>query len=282
MVLFAPVPMVLLQSPVGIVRTPARPCDDGSSCCSFFMLLFLLVFPRLALTIFGLTMIFSFVSFVVERLLHLGLKREPVRFSAKDKCRRGRWACCQSSTSDPFAEQLVHLMHDAQDKVSATDLSTGRVSTSATHYDVVVTTPGMKREELKVEMSDGHILRITGESSRGYSVDRTVVLPKDANLDGIVATYSHGSLEIRLQRRAPRVVPIAQKSGDVSTKTTATQAGVEQKKASAEPSATPSTLLSEVPASPGNVQSPDERCDVVDTGEEDWEAIGASEPSSES
>jgi HSP20 family protein len=86
--------------------------------------------------------------------------------------------------------------------------------------------PGMNREEIKVEVKDGHLV-LSGETKSEKPADgveyrhvervaakfwRSFALPETANPDGVEASYKDGILEIRIakaEETKPRQIAIS-------------------------------------------------------------------------
>lgn len=106
-------------------------------------------------------------------------------------------------------------------------------------HEVVVDVPGMRKEDLRVEVEDNRVLRISGERRREETTEqkgggdhwhreersygrfwRQLRLPDNADLDSIAASLDNGVLTVRFRKLAPdqikgpRVVGIASAGGD--------------------------------------------------------------------
>jgi len=270
-------------------------CASSSGASSWlWILLVLATFPSTALAIFRTFMFVCLISCAVD--LTFGFGHSMYRWVTKkpvdvETSRRSR-ARVFPSRYDPLLEHLaVLLLNDDDDDKSPCDLSGANIVASKANYTITVTAPGVRRDDLTVETAKGY-LRVAGNTG-GYCVNRSVPLPKGANVDEATATYAHGSLEVRLPRRQPHVRTIQVTESTVQAASHATPGrGVEANaEVSTKESTTPATtlpvsvLLAERPASPSNVQAPEERCDVVETGEEEasvaseeWESVSG-EPS---
>ncbi|RYR46268.1 hypothetical protein Ahy_A07g032010 isoform C [Arachis hypogaea] len=74
--------------------------------------------------------------------------------------------------------------------------------------------PGLKKEEVKVEVEDGRVLQISGERSRERSTGkfmRRFRLPENANMDEIRAAMENGVLTItvpKVEEKKPEIKSI--------------------------------------------------------------------------
>lgn len=68
------------------------------------------------------------------------------------------------------------------------------------HYLMSFDLPGMKKENLKIEVKD-RILTVEGER-RGYMMKRSFTLPESVESDAIEAKYEDGVLELYLPKAA--------------------------------------------------------------------------------
>jgi HSP20 family protein len=90
------------------------------------------------------------------------------------------------------------------------------VSESAEAFEVEVDLPGIKPEDVKVEMHEGQLI-VSGErrstvdeKSKTYhriernagSFYRAIALPSDVNMEGVDAKYEHGILHVTLPKVA--------------------------------------------------------------------------------
>lgn len=89
------------------------------------------------------------------------------------------------------------------------------VSETKTHYLYEVSLPGMKKEDININVDD-NLLTISGErkfeeekkeegqyhlvENRYGSFERTLTLPRNAKLDSVDATYENGILTISVEK----------------------------------------------------------------------------------
>lgn len=106
-------------------------------------------------------------------------------------------------------------------------------------HEIVVDVPGMRREDLKIEVEENRVLRISGERRREEEQKgdhwhreersygrfwRQFRLPDNADLDTVAASLDNGVLTVRFKKLAPdqikgpRVVGIAGGEGDGDAK----------------------------------------------------------------
>lgn len=91
---------------------------------------------------------------------------------------------------------------------------------------VTLAVPGVRSKDLDVRVIDGHVLRVTGKTTKGggvaYQVAEDVALPV-VDVDSMTATHEDGVLSITVQRKIRRVtIPIT--SGEEVTTSTAASA----------------------------------------------------------
>ncbi|KAF0890262.1 hypothetical protein E2562_024969 [Oryza meyeriana var. granulata] len=139
--------------------------------------------------------------------------------------------------ADPF--RILEHVPFGFDRDDVAMLSMARVDWRETGdaHEIVVDVPGMRKEDLRVEVEENRVLRVSGErrreeerkgdhwhrEERSYGrFWRQLRLPDNADLDSIAATLDNGVLTVRFRKLAPdqikgpRVVGIA--GGDGSDK----------------------------------------------------------------
>ncbi|PKA55955.1 22.0 kDa class IV heat shock protein [Apostasia shenzhenica] len=143
-----------------------------------------------------------------------------------------------SQLSELFSDPLRVLEHipfglDRDDLTAAVTPVIASVDWKETPdaHQILIDVPGMKREELKIEVEENRILRVSGERKREEKKKkgehwhcleraegwfwRQFRLPENVNIDGITAKIQDGVLTITLpklapdQVKGPRVVSIA-------------------------------------------------------------------------
>ena len=146
---------------------------------------------------------------------------------------------------DPFLTATIyHLMdipdqepekgHNQQTKAYVRD----RKAMAATPADVkdlpgayafVIDMPGIKNEEIKVQVEEGNLLVVSGERKRGEEKEgkylrmerrmgkfmRKFPLPENANLDAISAVYRDGVVTVTVEKKPP---PEAKKPKTIEVK----------------------------------------------------------------
>ncbi|BAF14813.1 23.2 kDa heat shock protein precursor [Oryza sativa Japonica Group] len=143
------------------------------------------------------------------------------------------------AAADPF--RILEHVPFGFDRDDVAMLSMARVDWRETGdaHEVVVDVPGMRKEDLRVEVEDNRVLRISGERRREETTEqkgggdhwhreersygrfwRQLRLPDNADLDSIAASLDNGVLTVRFRKLAPdqikgpRVVGIASAGGD--------------------------------------------------------------------
>ncbi|KAF7001947.1 hypothetical protein CFC21_017499 [Triticum aestivum] len=149
--------------------------------------------------------------------------------------------------ADPF--RILEHVPFGFDRDDVAMVSMARVDwreTSDSH-EIVVDVPGMRKEDLKVEIEENRVLRISGErrreveerkgdhwhrEERSYGKFwRQMRLPDNADLDSIAASLDAGVLTVRFRKLAPeqikgpRVVGIAGGDDSSAAKKTIGDAG---------------------------------------------------------
>ncbi|XP_040379558.1 23.2 kDa heat shock protein-like [Oryza brachyantha] len=132
--------------------------------------------------------------------------------------------------ADPF--RILEHVPLGFDRDDVAMLSMARVDWRETGdaHEIVVDVPGMRKEDLRVEVEENRVLRVSGErrreeerkgdhwhrEERSYGrFWRQLRLPDNADLDSIAATLDNGVLTVRFRKLAPdqikgpRVVGIA-------------------------------------------------------------------------
>ncbi|KAF7016681.1 hypothetical protein CFC21_030223 [Triticum aestivum] len=133
--------------------------------------------------------------------------------------------------ADPF--RILEHVPFGFDRDDVAMVSMARVDwrETADSHEIVVDVPGMRKEDLKVEIEENRVLRISGErrreveerkgdhwhrEERSYGKFwRQMRLPDNADLDSIAASLDAGVLTVRFRKLAPeqikgpRVVRIA-------------------------------------------------------------------------
>jgi HSP20 family protein len=141
--------------------------------------------------------------------------------------------------ADPF--RILEHVPFGFDRDDVAMVSMARVDWRETPdaHEVVVDVPGMRREDLKIEVEDNRVLRVSGErrrteerrgdhwhrEERSYGrFWRQFRLPENADLDSVAASLDNGVLTVRFRKLAPeqikgpRVVGIAGGDGDGDAK----------------------------------------------------------------
>ncbi|KAH9304661.1 hypothetical protein KI387_009065 [Taxus chinensis] len=147
----------------------------------------------------------------------------------------GAWDPWDRSLFDPFlpisrAWDLLDVSGPSSFSRDAMAVANTRVDWKETPQAHVFTAdlPGLKKEELKIDLVDKNTLRISGERQKekeekndqwhrversGGRFMRQFRLPKNVNVDGISAKLENGVLSVNV----PKAQPDANNGGDVKT-----------------------------------------------------------------
>ena len=140
--------------------------------------------------------------------------------------------------ADPF--RILEHVPFGFDRDDVAMVSLARVDWRETPdaHEIVIDVPGMRREDLKIEVEDNRVLRVSGERRRAeeHRGDhwhreersygrfwRQFRLPENADLDSVAATLDNGVLAVRFRKLAPeqikgpRIVGIAGGDGDAKS-----------------------------------------------------------------
>jgi HSP20 family protein len=133
----------------------------------------------------------------------------------------------RSSREDPWDTWFGRpwlMFHEDDDRLKESSIRTWAPSTDVSETDtkikIVANLPGMKKEDVKLELDeDTRTLRIFGEhkqekredNERFHSVERqfgkferTIRLPQNADLDNINAKVEHGVLNVEIPKVEPK------------------------------------------------------------------------------
>jgi len=221
---------------------PRGPCHFGrvSSCASpcltrgatfLAMLAFIVMFPTLLRIAFFVFMVHSAYSLIYFAATSIAVACDTQKmdcfkrpFACPEKMARAcrptdarssgtvREALAKENTEQETNADDIQKK-TAQEKVSRHhDLSSVRAENSDddAHIRIVVTCPGVRKADLKVDVID-RMMSVTGESVRGkdvYHVSRHIGLPSYANLDEARATHADGELVLVVPRKEGKRIPV--------------------------------------------------------------------------
>ncbi|MBX3019087.1 MAG: Hsp20/alpha crystallin family protein [Bdellovibrionaceae bacterium] len=117
---------------------------------------------------------------------------------------------------DRLFEDFVPAQREAWENREA--LANAHTHEDEKFFLVSVDMPGMKREDIKIEVLD-HILTVTGERkerspARQYILKRSFSLPREVNAESVEANYEDGVLKLYLPKvEAPQARQIEVKAG---------------------------------------------------------------------
>merc|ERR1711998_298541 len=167
-----------------------------SSCCSpsLLLLMIVLAFPCLVKMIFGLLATGVLIAFGA---LAFGLLINCVSSFIGD------WCPCSPGTDSKTACEKRAMRVPSMDHTSVT------VTADSSALKIAVSAPGVATQDLDVKLQPGEcsVLTIKGESTKAgirRSVHRSIVLPKNVDVDAACAVHADGLLTITLPRK---VVP---------------------------------------------------------------------------
>nr|CAD1836951.1 unnamed protein product [Ananas comosus var. bracteatus] len=120
--------------------------------------------------------------------------------------------------ADPFRilEQVPFALD--RDDVAMVDVARVDWRETPTSHEIIMDVPGIKREELKIEIEENRILRVNGERRRDdekkgehwHCIERSYGkfwrrfrLPDNADLDSVTAKLEDGVLTVSLKKLAP-------------------------------------------------------------------------------
>lgn len=135
-----------------------------------------------------------------------------------------------SLLADPF--RILEHVPFGFDRDDVAMVSLARVDwrETADAHEIVIDVPGMRREDLKIEVENNRVLRVSGERRRAEERKgdhwhreersygrfwRQFRLPENADIDSVAASLDNGVLTVRFRKLAPeqikgpRVVGIA-------------------------------------------------------------------------
>ncbi|XP_038905611.1 22.7 kDa class IV heat shock protein-like [Benincasa hispida] len=132
-------------------------------------------------------------------------------------------------SDDPFRilEQMTLTIPRGMETVALAQVDWKETSFE---HKILIDIPGMKKEDVKVEVEENRVLRISGERRAAAAVEegerwhraervngkfwRQFRMPGNANLDGIKANLEDGVLKIRVpklveeKRRQPKIISV--------------------------------------------------------------------------
>lgn len=79
------------------------------------------------------------------------------------------------------------------------------VSVMEDEIKVVIEMPGVKKENIKINVREGEVEVLTNDAQRRYH--RTLELPKETDIDTAKSTYNNGILEVRFNKKKNEAKP---------------------------------------------------------------------------
>jgi len=183
-------------------HSPCSPCAAPS-------FLFMLPLLFLAGPIVSLLVLLAFkaISFFAP-LVFLMLAFKMAFACHDDKPANFRSACYSSS-----AEASVTEVKSTASAKPAKEKPSEEADKNENAYEIHAAAPGVRPHDVTATLDHANVLRVSGKSAslsggRVASVDRSIALPSDADVERIKISVSDGLVRVTIGKKAPRVLRV--------------------------------------------------------------------------